>query len=254
MSAPTATLYVIHGSHACRTGILMLEHKGIDYRRVDLLTGLHPLSLKLHGFQGNRTPIRTVDGQTHKSLAMMDRMGTVPALRYGSERIQTNHEIARFLDRVQPQPPLFPDDPGLRATVEEAEQWGDQVFQMAARRLALAGGSRGLDTMHNRGSSGRLGPLLSPNETRRVFATKNAARFVFRASGDNDAEMLQALPPMLDKIDAWISAGVLNSSELNAADFMIAPSLALLTYRLDLRAELQARPSAALMDRVLPEP
>jgi hypothetical protein len=31
-----ATLYVIPGSHACRAGMLMLEHKGIAYRTVEL--------------------------------------------------------------------------------------------------------------------------------------------------------------------------------------------------------------------------
>lgn len=31
----SATLYAIPGSHAVRTGELMLEHKGIGYRRVN---------------------------------------------------------------------------------------------------------------------------------------------------------------------------------------------------------------------------
>ena len=59
---------------------------------------------------------------------------------------------------------------------------------------------------------------------------------------------------MLDRIDGWVEAGVLNGQELNAADFMIASSLALLTYRRDLRPELERRPLIGLVDRVLPEP
>jgi glutathione S-transferase len=234
--------------------MLMLEHKGIAYRQVVLLTGPHPLSLRLRGFPGNRVPIRHVDGQTHRSLGTMDRMGTVPALRFAAQRVQTNHEIARFLDRVQPEPPLFPADPEHRRAVEEAELWGDQVLQMAARRIALASAFHGLDVMHNRGNDGRLGPLLSPNESVRAIAARTAARFVFRANPDSERELLSALPPMLDRVDAWVDAGVLNASALNAADFMIASSLALLTYRLDLRSEIEARPAAALIDRVLPEP
>jgi hypothetical protein len=35
---------------------------------------------------------------------------------------------------------------------------------------------------------------------------------------------------------------------------MIAPSLALLSYRLDLRDEIARRPAGRLIDRVLPEP
>jgi hypothetical protein len=59
---------------------------------------------------------------------------------------------------------------------------------------------------------------------------------------------------MLDRIDGWIADGVLNGSALYAADFMIAPSLALIGYRRDLRPELESRPLWALVERLLPEP
>src|ERR671929_204557 len=50
-------LYVIPGSHACRSAMLMLEHKRIPYRRVDVLTLTHPVVVRLHGFDaGGRTP------------------------------------------------------------------------------------------------------------------------------------------------------------------------------------------------------
>ena len=62
------------------------------------------------------------------------------------------------------------------------------------------------------------------------------------------------LPAMLDRIDGWIESGVLDGEELNAADFVIAPSLALLTYRRDLRPEIERRPAIGLIDRLLPEP
>jgi hypothetical protein len=35
---------------------------------------------------------------------------------------------------------------------------------------------------------------------------------------------------------------------------MVAPSLALLSYRPDLAAQIAARPAGALLDRLLPEP
>ena len=59
---------------------------------------------------------------------------------------------------------------------------------------------------------------------------------------------------MLDHVDQLIAAGVLNGAELGAADFMIAPSIALLSYRLDLRDEIAARPAGAMIDRILPMP
>jgi glutathione S-transferase len=234
--------------------MLMLEHKGIPYRRVDLITGLHSFSVRLRGFPGHPTPIRRVDGKAHRSLAAMDRAGTVPALRCASQHIQTNHEIARFLERAWPQPPLFPADPDRRRAVEEAERWGDEVLQMVARRIVLAAALGGLDALHRRGNDGRLGPLLSPTESVRLGAARTAARFLFRASPASERELLAGLPPLLDRVDAWIAAGILDASAPSAADFMIAPSLALLAYRLDLRPQLEARPLGALIERVLPEP
>ncbi len=59
---------------------------------------------------------------------------------------------------------------------------------------------------------------------------------------------------MLDRIDAWIADGVLGGAELNAADLMVAPSLALILYRPDVMPMLEGRPAPELVDRLLPEP
>jgi glutathione S-transferase len=245
------TLYAIPGSHACRSATLMLEHKGFDYRRVDLFTGLHPFLLRTKGFAGHAKPIRQVDGRTHPMLAMLDRGGTVPALLWDGERIQTNHDIARFLDRVGESSPLVPADPQLRAEVEEAERWGDEDFQMAARRIALAASAHGLDEFYDRANSGPLGPLLAPRESVRVLASAGA-RLSFKVGRGNEQQLLEVLPGMLDRIDAWIAAGVLGGEELNVADYMIVPSLALLCYSRKQRPMIEARPCGALLERVLP--
>jgi len=42
--------------------------------------------------------------------------------------------------------------------------------------------------------------------------------------------------------------------DLNAVDFMVAPSLALILYRPDVRPLLEGRPALELVDRLLPEP
>jgi glutathione S-transferase len=168
--------------------------------------------------------------------------------------VQTNGAIAQFLDRLRPQPPLYPDEPERRRAVEEAQRWGDQVFQMAARRITLIGASNGLGTLRDRANDGRLGPLLARNERARAIHNEIAARIVFRANANAEQELLAELPAQLDKIDAWIADGVIDGSELNAADFLIAPSLALIAYRNDLRAQIEARPAGTLLERVLPEP
>lgn len=245
-----AKVYVIVGSHACRTATLMLEHKEIPYRAVALPTGAHPLLVRACRFPGSRTPIRTVDGATHRELALLDRLGTVPALLLDGERVQTNRRIARHLEHIRPDPHLFPVEADRRRAVEEAEAWGDEVLQMAARRMALA---TPLDELRDRGARGRLGPLLTRSDRMRVLLARGAARS-FRASSDNAEDLLRAIPALLDRVDGWVDQGVLCGEELNVADFTIAPSLALLSYRPDVARELAARPAWRVVDRLLPEP
>lgn len=246
-----ATLYVILGSHACRTGMLLLEHKRIPYRLVTLPTGLHPQALRMLGFGGHDPRFRRLDGGTPAALSFANRMGTVPALRIDGRRMSSNREIARALEQLQPEPALFPADPQARAGVEEAEAWGDETFQMAARRLGLAAACRG--EIIGDGGSGRLGPLLWRNRAMRRIGARLVAP-VFAADRGAEQRLLDELPTMLDRIDAWIESGVLNGEALYAADLMIAPSLALLTYRPDARAEIERRPALGLVDRLLPEP
>jgi hypothetical protein len=125
---------------------------------------------------------------------------------------------------------------------------------MAARRLGLAASLHGRYALINRGDAGRLGPLLWRRTTVRLLGVRLLALSVFRANARIEQELLAALPGMLDRIDGWIETGVLNGDQLYAADFMIAPSLALLCYRRDLRPEIERRPAIRLADRLLPEP
>ena len=186
-------------------------------------------------------------------IGMADRFGTVPALLLDGRRVKTNYEIARFLEELRPDPPLFPSEVDQRREVEEAERWGDEVFQMTARRLALAAPVRGPGALINGGEGGRLGPLLWRQRTVRMVATRVFGR-LFGANAQAEQEMLVSLPSMLDRIDGWIETGVLNGDQLNVADFVIAPSIALLCYRPDLRPEIERRPAMRLLERVLPDP
>ena len=92
-------LYVIPGSHACRSAMLMLEHKGVTYRRVDILTLLHPLVARLHGFDA-RGETRSAGGQRTLGLRIGDRLATVPGLAVNGRRISTNHAIASGIARL----------------------------------------------------------------------------------------------------------------------------------------------------------
>jgi glutathione S-transferase len=223
-------LYVILGSHACRAGMLMLDHKGVEYRLIEIPTGLQAPVLRAKRFPGR----------------------TVPALSLEGRRIQTNRHIARFLEELKPEPRLFPDDPELRSEVEEAERFADANLQTAARRLVLAAGKRDLATLADHADSGRLGPILARSRRRRARIMRIAATYLFKITDETEALDLAAVPGMLDRIDAWIEAGVLNGAELNGADFQTAPSLCLLAYRRELRPAVERRRAWELVDRVLP--
>ena len=245
-------LYVIPGSHACRSAMLMLEHKGVPYRRVDIVPLLHPVAVRLHGFDaGGQT--RSAGGKRTPGIRVGDRLGTVPALAANGHRISTNHGIARFLDEQHPDPPLLPADPERRAPVEEAERWANGQLQMAARRIPGAAAVRDPDLARESGD-GRMGYLLYKNaHVRRLLVPWILSR-VFRSNPARDDELLAELSEMLDRIDALIREGVLNGPELNAADFMVAPSLALILYRPDVKPMFEGRPALELVDRLLPEP
>lgn len=247
------TLYVIPGSHACRAAMLMLEHKRVPYRPVEFVTLLHPITSRLRGFDaGGQT--RTAGGKRPPGLRIADRLGTVPGLAAGDERISTNHGIARFLDEHHPEPPLFPADPEKRAAVEEAERWANETLQMAARRIPGAAIVRDPAKFARSSGSGRLGYLLYRREgARRVFIPF-IARGAFATSASPKRDPAAELPALLDRIDAWIAEGVIGGEELNAADFMIAPSLALILYRPDVAPMFEGRPALELVDRLLPAP
>src|SRR3954452_22159661 len=96
-----ARLYVMPASHPSFAAALMLEHKGIPFKRTDLMPVVSKGVLRVVGFSGI----------------------TVPALKIGGDKVQGSRQIARELDRLRPEPPLFPSDPEQRARVEEAERF-----------------------------------------------------------------------------------------------------------------------------------
>ena len=246
-------LYVIPGSHACRAGMLMLEHKQLSYRRVEFITLTHSTMVRLHGFNaGGQT--RAAGGKRPLALRMGDMFGTVPGLADGEERISTNYRIARYLDEQHPDPRLVPADPEHRAEVEEAERWANGELQMAARRIIFSAVIRDPSGMARVSGDGRLGHLLYKHELSRRLVSPWIGRLVFATSPADDGELVQQLTVMLDRVDAWIAAGVLGGEELNVADFMVVPSLALILYRPDVQPLFEGRPALGLVDRLLPEP
>jgi glutathione S-transferase len=246
-------LYVIPGSHACRSAILMLDHKEVPYERVHILTVTHPVVVRLLGFDaGGET--RTAGTSRGPLVRIADLLGTVPALDADGDKISTNRQIARVLDERHPDPPLFPSDPDERLAVEEVEAWGNETLQMFARRLTMAWAVREPGEASRACADGRMGYLLYDHGLLRRLISPQIGRLAFAAGGSAEDELMDELPAMLDRIDAYIEEGVIGGPEPNAADFMVAPSLALMLYRPDMMPFFEGRPALELVDRLLPEP
>lgn len=225
-----ARLFVIPASHPATAAALMLDRKGIAYKRTDLIPVVSKAVLRAAGFP---------------------RM-TVPALKIGDERVQGSREIARALDRIQPEPPLFPVDPDRRAAVEDAERFGDEQLQHPIRQLLWWAFKRDKEYLRGYSEGARLGvPLGLAIKTGGPLVALSA-RFN-EATDANARAALATLPDLLDRVDAYLADGTIGGATPNAADFQIATSIGLALTMDDLKPLIEPRPAAALAHTIVPD-
>jgi glutathione S-transferase len=207
----------------------MLERKGIDFKFVELIPGMHAAAVRPLGFRG----------------------GTVPALKLDGRRVQGTRQISRVLDEVHPEPRLFPADPELRGKVEEAERWGDEVLQNQPRRLTRhIAHTRSDLRVHMAGEAGVPAPgIVGPANAPIAWYF---ARKVDAVDPDHVRENLARLPAALDHVETLIDDGTLGGPELNAADCQIAPSVRVLMTFEDLAPVLEGRRAAEYAAGVMP--
>jgi len=152
-----------------------------------------------------------------------------------------------------PEPPLLPADPAARARVEEAELWGDEIFQPIARELIWAGFRHSPAAMVSYGEHSRL-PL--PPAAIRVTAPLIARLGAQLNRTDDDVVRsdLRALPTQLDRIDSWIADGTIGDREHpNAADLQLASTVRLMLTFADARLLIESRPCADLARALFPD-
>jgi glutathione S-transferase len=223
-------LYVVNGSHPCAAVRKALELKGLDYTVVEWPPPMHaPMQRLLFGAR------------------------TVPSLRIdGAEKISGSRRIMRRLEELAPEPPLFPADPDKRAAVEEAETWGDEVFQPVGRTLIWAAFHHSPAAMLSYTDGSKL-PLPK-------FAIKASAPLITAASmrlnrtGDGPARRdLELLAGYLDRVDGYFNAGTLGDAEhVNAAALQICSTIRLLMTLADVRPMIDGRPCAGLTLSLFP--
>jgi glutathione S-transferase len=222
LHAVNVKLYTLPGSHPCAAVEVALKSKGIDYHRVDLL----PMSQLLVG------PMR-YGGYT------------VPGMRIGSEKLLGSRTIMRRLDELVSEPSLLPSEEDARQRVLEAERWGDEDFQDTPRKIIDVAFLRDPSAMLSYVGDAKL-PLprsmMRPALplTARLMAVRNKAR------EETVRTALASLPGKLEKIDGWISDGVLGGERPNAADLQIGSTVRLLLSIGDVAPLLRDRPAATL--------
>ena len=216
-------------SHPSNTARLMLEHKGLPHKTVLVPVGVQPLAMPARGYRGLTVPGITVDGR----------------------RVQGSRAISRELERLQPNPPLFPSDPGLRRAVEEAERWGDEELQPTPRNVFRWAAVENAEIMEFFvGLQGAPFPrVLAPIEG---VLVRPWLRRVGGSSKQVRAD-LAALPERLDHADALIEHGIIGGPERNAADFQIATTISSLMAIEDLRPHVENRPIARLGKELWPD-
>jgi glutathione S-transferase len=223
------TLYVMPGSHPCETVEAALRLKGLEYDRVDLLPGISPF---------------------HQLLRFGRR--TVPGLRVDSYKVVGSPLILRTLDGLAHDPPLYPADPAARAAVEEAERWGDEQLQEAARWAlihCITQDPVAAQSFTEESSLPKLPMAVAAPFTRAVFRAEQS----ILGGGVAGAEgWMGELPRLLDHVDELIADGTIGGDPPNAADLQIAASIALMLKLEDLRPRIEGRPAGQLARRLFP--
>lgn len=221
-------LYVIPGSHPCAAAEAALALKHVPYKRID------------------RLPV------IHRALGRVSYGArTVPALKLDGEAVVGSRAIMRRLDELVAEPALHPADDERRARVERAEEWGDEVLQPLARRLAWAVLKRVPRAAESFTEGANLPVPAWMARPSLPLVAALAAR-LNAVTDESTREDLIALPGHLDRVDGWIADGVLGGEQPNAADLQIGASLGLLLALGDLRPLVEARPCARLAGYLAP--
>lgn len=101
-------------SHYCEKIRLILDYKGLPYRKIEVTPGIGQLDL--YRMSGNRQ---------------------VPVLKDGSEVIADSTAIALYLDQKYPDLPIIPTEPKQRALCLLMEEWADESIGSNAYKVML---------------------------------------------------------------------------------------------------------------------
>ena len=216
-----ATLFGIASSHPSLAGQLMLEHKGIEVRRIDLVPGVHRAVLQDARVSGG------------------DRAGDQDRRGQGAGHAPDRARAGRAASRAAALPARSART-GARSRRRRpgATRCCSRCHVGSSGRASSATGRSSRPISRAR-SSGI--PVSVAARTAPPIAV--LARRLNRATDENVQRDLAALPGLLDHVDELIERGVIGGAERNAADYQIATSISLLLTMDDLRPMIEDRPA-----------
>jgi glutathione S-transferase len=101
-------------SHYVEKVRLILDYKGLAYRKLEVTPGIGQIDL--YRLSGQRQ---------------------VPVLQDGTQIIADSTAIAEYLERQYPDRPIIPTDPKLRGLTLLMEQWADESIGLNARKVLI---------------------------------------------------------------------------------------------------------------------
>lgn len=115
-------LYQFELSHYCEKIRLILDYKGLEYRKIEVVPGVGQLD-----------------------LFRMSGQRQVPVLKDGEEVIADSTAIATYLEQRYPDKPILPSDPKQRGLCLMMEEWADESIGSNARKVMLSAFSQNAD-------------------------------------------------------------------------------------------------------------
>lgn len=105
-------LYQFELSHYSEKVRLLLDYKGLAYRKIEVTPGI---------------------GQVE--IFRMTGQRKLPVLKDGNQIIGDSTEIAKYLDRQYPDRPLIPTEPKQRGLCLLMEEWADESIGLKSRKV-----------------------------------------------------------------------------------------------------------------------
>jgi glutathione S-transferase len=223
---PTLTLHVLPFSHPCKTVEAALRFKQLDYERIELAPGPH------------NGEMEQIYGAGHR---------TVPGMLIDDEPVHGSRPILERLERVAPDPPLYPE--AIADAVRDAEHWGDVELQDLGRRLPWG-------ALHFRPEATSTfggGEALDPAGTDFAMRYVHAAWKYHGISCERLAADLAGLPEKIDHVDGLVEQGIVDGESPNAADLQIGATLRVLLTVGDVRPLIEGRPAERVARRWFPD-